>query len=597
MKKFTAILVAIVLALFVVSCGGGSNDKEKDDSDNTEVPDGEEHDGETPENPDEEDPDGDQGTEVVIDESYGTVAPAYDEYFTFRGGSKMYDPEDNGASAAKVAKFKLSLGGKEITGQSQSYFMYGAVYGAQYGDYLNISTYVYDASGYPTYDVETTVQSGIFDWLEANGVNESPLGAEVVIRKMSDFKVSGNSITYFKSCLLAISNYAASEYVENNGEAPVGEFQYSAPDGVAANKIMNIGLNASINSGEAYILSLLNGDKKEGDEGYYATLADACQCADLTIQQYVECETAPVDEGCEDPNAEKNAAGECVCKEGYEEKEGKCEAKAAEETDPCKDVTCPTAGDVCVADTTAEAGYKCEAKAVCDAEKNEVLNEKTNKCDCKEGYELKEGKCEQKEVANPDKAACEAESGTWTAANTCDCGANKTWDATEKKCKAATPVNPDKALCESTEGTWADNACTCGTGKEWDATEGCKASAPVNPDKTLCESTDGIWADTACDCGTDKEWDATEGCKDNTPEPNPEKEACDAYLAATWNEATEECECDEPDYDWNGAECTPNTPEPNPAEELCNSTGGSWITDTCNCGENTWDDEAGCQAI
>jgi hypothetical protein len=515
MKKFTAILTAIVIALFLVSCGGSSK-KENEQ----ETPDGDEP-ADTGEEEDDGDDNGDENA-CKLDKDLLTLDTAAERYLAFKGIGILNPSEPSvlqNRSAQPATQVKFDAAGMAETSfpYATSYSFYDFGYSANYQENLVTLTIVGDVTeeGYIKTIAFVAVPVSYVDYMKQNEVYElaqAPMTQVLNLKRSNDGK-------YMQQCLFA-SKVINNQYVsgkmkicyDNKELAVGGTFKMSMVSEIASDQ-ETVDTFTDINS-----------------------LDDLCSCYDLTV------------ESDNDEDARVSCEGIDWNKAADEEK--------PEEKDPCKDVKCPTEGDVCVADATvADKGYKCEPKKTCDAEKNEVLNEKTNTCDCKEGFELKEGKCEKKEDApvDPDKAACEAEGGTWTT--TCDCGANKTWEATEKKCKEAAPVNANKVLCEDTEGTWAEDACSCGAGKVFDTTVGCKEDAPAGP---------------------------------------TEEEVCEADAQASWVDGA--CVCEEADHEWTGEACE-LIDIPNPDEELCGETGGSWAIDTCNCGEDkVWDAEDGCKA-
>ena len=547
MKKFTAILTAIVIALFLVSCGGSSK-KENEQ----ETPDGDE----TADTGEEEDDGDDNGDENAckLDKDLLTLDTAADRYLAFKGIGILNPTNPNvlqNRNAQPATQVKFDAAGMPETSfqYATTYSFYDFGYSANYQEDLVTLTIVGDVTteGYIKTIAFVSVPVSYVDYMKQNEVYElaqAPMTQVLNLKRSNDGK-------YMQQCLFA-SKVINNQYVsgkmkicyDNKELAVGGTFKMSMVSEIASDQ-ETVDTFTDINS-----------------------LDDLCSCYDLTIESdndedaRVSCEgidwNKAADDKCEDPNAEKNANGECVCKDGFEtnEETKKCEKKE-EEVDPCKDVKCENEGDVCVADATdADKGYKCEPKAECKDADNEVLNEKTNKCDCKEGFERNEEtkKCEKKEDAPAtDEAACTAEGGTW-ANNTCNCGADKTWDATEKKCKTAAPVNPDKAACEAEHGTWtAANTCDCGANKTWEATEKkCKEAAPVNANKVLCEETEGTWAEDACNCGTGKVWDATDGCKADAPAPTPAEECVDG--GGNWDATAEECNCTE--GTWNDTDKT-----------------------------------------
>ena len=237
--------------------------------------------------------DGKCQSEIPVDESYATVAPNYKEYFSFRGGGKLY-PLSQNASAVENIKVKLSVAEKEIQvpdGYSKTYMYFGQIYNSSDYDGIELDTYIYNPNtGYMQYVIVTTTPSALFDWLKAKNYSKSPLGMDVIVREYSNLELDDNGhVTYYKTCIVGGSDYQPSEYVQDNGEWAVGGFQYNAPNGIGVNKTLNIGLDSKIRSDEAYLVSWWNEGKTEGDEGYATSLSDLCTCVDTVNEQYVDC--------------------------------------------------------------------------------------------------------------------------------------------------------------------------------------------------------------------------------------------------------------------------------------------------------------------
>ena len=85
MKKFTAILAAMIIALFVVSCGGSSTNDPEPTNDNDD-PTNPTNDTDPIEDPDEEQ-DEEPTVDCKIDDAY--ASSKFDNYYTFKGATSI----------------------------------------------------------------------------------------------------------------------------------------------------------------------------------------------------------------------------------------------------------------------------------------------------------------------------------------------------------------------------------------------------------------------------------------------------------------------------------------------------------------------------
>lgn len=585
MKKFTAILVAIVLALFVASCGGSDKkDEDKPDSGDS---------GDT-DTTDSEADSGEEDDSCTIDSSFSKSD--YSSYVLISGAGTIV-ANDNNATAADL--LKVSFYDENYTDLNFASPYLIAVDFSEYGYGMGIdiesSATVYQEVIEQAYllfytvDAQAIIFQSDLDELESGEMGNFAPMINVGTQLGAYDSVAA---TYFtKTCTIGMN---ASE----DGVNATGRFQYCMNGEIAAGQKIKLGIDAAVYN-----------DPEGIEEGLAQQKQEVCSCRDckvsgqmLTGCQQVDCpedfcDVVNCGENAVCTATDKNPAGyfckaicdaesevyddasnTCKCAEGYEKdkKTKKCVLK-----DACADVKCENTGDVCVVDATvADKGYRCEPKAECKAEDNEVLNDKTNKCDCKEGFEKDDNdKCvkdpcykvtcetagdvcvadakEEKGYKCEKKAECkDADNEVLNEkTNTCDCKEGFERNA-NGKCESTAPVDPQKVLCEETEGTWAEGACNCGAGKVFDTTVGCKEDAPAGPtpEEELCDETGGSWAIDTCNCGEDKVWDDEDGCTDD-----------DVF-----------------------------TPE-----ELCGETGGTWDDGACICSgeDEEWNSEEGCVAI
>ena len=519
MKKFTAILVAIVLALFVVSCGGSSKDDDKTD---TDTPDTENPDGDATDSGDEE------LDSCAIDSSFNQSN--YESYYLLSGAGTIFSSDDQNAGGADLMKASLydeaypfvtfsgQTGGTSLLyGQVYEDGTEGLVVMSQYGELPQQA-----AGSYAIYygvNVDTFLMQEDFDGLENGAIATSApqlMMQDLLAATKANYTTGRLEILFYRTCTIGMN---ASE----DGVNAAGRWQYC----LGKDKTVGAGTNIKLGVDAALYTDLEGIEQAYEQQGY-----DRCSCYDFAKKANVECpedfcDVIECEEGRECVATDKNRAGymckaacdaetenynetkdTCECKEGYEKNKTtkKCEFV---EKDACSDVKCETAGDVCVVDATADKGYKCEKKAECKAADNFVLNEKTNKCECKEGFMEEEGKCvkdpcyknecKAEEVCLIDatvadkgykcekKAECKAEDNLVLNEKTNKCECKAGFEMKENKCekKEEAPANPDKEACENAAngGTWENNTCNCGTGKTWNATDkACTAAAPAtNP--------------------------------------------------------------------------------------------------------------------
>ena len=498
MKKFTAILAAMIIALFVVSCGGSSNDPEPtNDNDDPTNP---TNDTDPIEDPDEEQ-DEEPTVDCKIDDAY--ASSKFDNYYTFKGAGTINDENADDVEMTAMTKTSLYLEHNLDYNlkQSQSYFLNATLTNGWKS--IVLIGMGYGGNGYPNVQIQAIVPDqwmNVVDTYKDEYPEVFPDGkapfAPMINVASIDLHVKGQQIDWYKMCTLAINTYAPTEVSE--GDMPEGSFQYCyGKNGtIEPGQTIKFGIDARLTDKFEDIQAAYNVDEEgnpleEGDEGYLASPEELCTCisyasgsgkeiecptdeepaieckeeehkqlneakdACVCMTGYEEkegkCEEKAAEEGCTDPNAEKKD-GECVCKEGFELKEGKCEAKA--QTLECKEEEHKQLNEAkdaceCMANFHVK-GEACEADAVCDAEAHKVQNEAKDGCVCAENFHAVDDNC----VADP---VCNAEDNKELNEEHTACVCKANFHAVDDNCVADPVCNAEdhKVLND------AHTACEC----------------------------------------------------------------------------------------------------------------------------------------
>ena len=443
MKKFTLTLLAMIFALFVVSCGDGKKETpETPDTDDTDTVPDDDADSEC-----EGDDCGDTGDTCTLGNELYTINA--DRYFAFKGMGTI-NPANalQSQTSQSAASVKVAYDG--IPGASFTYAGNYSFYEYGYSQMVQADAITLNAVGDVTSAsfiatlATVTVPLDYLTYMQENEIfelDQAPITEVAVLKWSKDSR-------FVQQCIYFGKVDATGQYF--NGKMKVCHDK-----------------NKEFAQGETFKMSMVAEIGSDEDTaGMFSdieTVEDLCPCFDLDLpeddpnNQRVDCDTINWNGGAEEPECDAETEelkdGKCECKEGFEREEenGKCVAKE-EEADPCKDVTCENEGEVCVADAEAENGYKCEVPAPADpCDPNPCEDGETcAAADNAAGYT-----CTPAAPVNPDKAACEAEGGTW-AETTCNCADGKMWNETEKKCE--TPVihvcegdyewNPETGNCE-----------------------------------------------------------------------------------------------------------------------------------------------------
>ena len=350
MKKFTAILAAMIIALFVVSCGG---DSKKDNTDTT--PDGDQTDTDTTDAVDDTDkPDtGDTEPTCLIDDSY--KKSSFKEYFTFKGAGEVYDANDANMDTAPLSSTTLYIEAYPNLGKPNTTLLIYAALNGDNGNAVVVDTYNLVATS-NTEGNGVEVQAIIPEqWMQAtdqlmeeypDDFDRAPFGPMVYVNYL-EFTIKGQSIDMLKSCTAGFSHLVYNEIAQ--GDMPEGSFQYCyGKDGTAEpGQTIKLGIDAGLVSGFENLQAIFNQGLEEGDEGYVAKPADLCTCSQGN--SYIDC---PVDP-CEDVKCgEGKHCVEADNEDGYE-----CvEDKEEDDTDvtPDSDTAPVTDGDTETPDTDTD---------------------------------------------------------------------------------------------------------------------------------------------------------------------------------------------------------------------------------------------------
>ena len=315
MKKFTLALMAIVFALFVVSCGDSKKDEPTDptSTEPTEEPTVEPT--EEPTDQPTVDPTDEPTEEPVtckIDDSY--ASSKFDTYYTFKGAGTINDEEADDVDMTTLTKTSLYLENNADYNlkTSQSYFLNATLTNGWKSVVLIGMGY---GSSYPNVQVQAIVPDRWFQAIDQILEEEPEYDradfAPMVNVASLDLHVKGQSIDWYKICTIAISTYAPSEM--GGGDLPEGSFQYCyGKDGtINAGQTIKMGIDARLTDKFEDIQATYNVDEEgnplaEDAEGYIATPADLCTCISFASGsgKEIECPTDEPTEPTEEPTDE-----------------------------------------------------------------------------------------------------------------------------------------------------------------------------------------------------------------------------------------------------------------------------------------------------
>jgi len=502
MKKFTAILVAIVLALFVVSCGSSSksdeteNDTDVNDedavdtgadsgadtgadsgeADSGEADSGEADSGEA-DSGEADSGEADSGAETTCNFKQLYTSDAK-RYLAYSGAGKINDGNKPITTQQEFMNAMVDWANLELEGIT--YPKTTLEYGDEYSMMHTDEGQGYDNQGKLVKYDEITVEImgdpnsagsftriGIFsvptdyaEMMKEAGEQvekykyELPIApsAQILSIRYSSAKTAdGEDSKYAMQCIVG---YNAVGPVEEMSDDPEDEFRlgktkicYDDNESFAVGETFKVSVLAELMTPKEMVYMFSDIDKAE----------DLCFCFDNDIED--DKTTLDVNE----------SAVDCATIAEFKE------------TDPCKPQFKP---------------YPCSDRATCKKADNEA------------GYVCENEPCE------PNPCAAELKK--------CVLADNEAGYVCKKDIVT---------LCKLTGGefNFDTEKCVCGEGTVWDDNEGCKEDTPApNQDEVLCNSTSGTWTEGACDCGEEKEWNATEGCKPVTVEEGcTSNEDCD----------------------------------------------------------------------
>ena len=428
MKKFTAILMAMILALFVVSCGGGSNN---DNTDTDTTPDDDTTDSDTDPATDDDttdsdtdpdtDPDTEPDTEPPAEETCKLGSDLYtlegaERYFAFKGAG-VINVTANSEDAQPASLVKIAYDGMKGAnfqyGSQLSFFEAGASQFMQNEDVVAVQVYGdVDTTTYRVLTVATVeVPLSYIDFMKENEtfeLDQAPV-AEIAVLKWSKDQAYVQQCIFFGK--LVDQQYFSGKtkvcYEKNEEFAPGETFKLSMIAEIGSDE-ETVEMFSDIESVEDLCPCFLIDDEHPNGE--------IVDCS--TIDEFNTDPTDPTEPTTEpltcDAAAHKelNEAGDaCVCMEGYTENETthECEAAAPALTcDAAAHKELNAAGDACVCMegyTENETTHECEAAApalTCDAAAHKELNAAGNACVCVIGYNDIEGVCRKQCSSNSD---------------------------------------------------------------------------------------------------------------------------------------------------------------------------------------------------
>lgn len=283
MKKVLVILVALLFAMLIVSCGGGSDDPETDDNQtNDEGNTGDDSDSANTGNT------GDDDDAVVpvckIGDEIVDAVDGYTSYFAFNGvgainPADIFDTGDR-PEATMITKLKLQMEGypERVLSQSFNFFLDDPENpnGASTG--LNI--YGDPVGQYYTTIAVTSMPHNWIDVLKQDSLTEAPFATMVQI-----YSIENVTSDISKICILAVS-----ELGDVDGtELPVGKLGvcYDKNESFAAGEVFKFGVNAKLTTDKQAIVDMFSDIE---------TVEDLCFCQQTNVGS-VEC---PAEESDDD---------------------------------------------------------------------------------------------------------------------------------------------------------------------------------------------------------------------------------------------------------------------------------------------------------
>ncbi|MBR6245459.1 hypothetical protein IKR20_07805 [bacterium] len=270
MKKFLAVTVAIILALFVISCGDSKKEEPKTDDDvvdsgNTE-PDGD--------SGSIEEPDGDSGdsgsTACKLDAAYATSDA--EAYFAFKGMGEINSRSAERPSFANMVTATLvGVEGKDLDlADSYSFFMPTT--------FQNQNAIMLQAMGDPNMDSGRFTAAALavvpIELIDFMKENETDHLDQAPIVQVIDIAISKDE-AYGKQCILAANK------ADESGKIALGKMQicYDKNEEFAVGETFKLSMAAELTVGEALV------DFYQDVE----TVDDLCTCFDMDTDEEVDC--------------------------------------------------------------------------------------------------------------------------------------------------------------------------------------------------------------------------------------------------------------------------------------------------------------------
>ena len=272
MKKFLAVTVAIILALFVISCGDSKKDEPKTDDDAVDSgvtePDGDS--GST------EEPDGDSGdsgsTACKLDAAYATSDA--EAYFAFKGMGEINSSNTQSPSWANMVTATLvGVEGKDLDyADSYSFFIPTTIQG--------MSAIMLQAMGDPNMSSGRFTAVGLaivpIEYIDFMKENETDHLDQAPIVQIIDLAYTADD-AYGKQCILAANK------VDESGQIALGKMQvcYDKNEEFAVGETFKLSMAAELTVGDDLV-------------DFYSdveTAADLCTCFDMDSDETVDCAT------------------------------------------------------------------------------------------------------------------------------------------------------------------------------------------------------------------------------------------------------------------------------------------------------------------
>jgi hypothetical protein len=284
MKKFLAVTVAIILALFVISCGDSKKDEPKTDGDIVDSGD----DDPTTDTGDTE-PDGDSGdsgsTACKLDAAYATSDA--EAYFAFKGMGEINSSNTQSPSWANMVTATLvGVEGKDLDyADSYSFFIPTTIQGT--------SAIMLQAMGDPNMSTGrfTSVALAIvpIEYIDYMKENEIDYLDQAPIVQVIDLAYTADD-AYGKQCILAANK------VDESGQIALGKMQvcYDKNEEFAVGETFKLSMAAELTVGDDLV-------------DFYSdveTAADLCTCFDMDSDETVDCATIDW-EGGEQPQSDE----------------------------------------------------------------------------------------------------------------------------------------------------------------------------------------------------------------------------------------------------------------------------------------------------